>query len=342
MPKSRSSRTADAPGPGLPRLERRRLAELKPFPAQPDFFDDTSEYELRQLADDIQRNGLRHPIEVLPEGNKAGHPADTIIIGHRRRAALLLNGENTTDVLVRFDLKTADVWAVERIFLEDNNNRRHHDPLIKARVALRLFEIEKKKPRGKLWIGESAEARDRVGKATGMSGRNLNRYFLVLKAPLAVQNAFRAGKLPLVVAGKVALLGAGDQAETAARIAAGEDPKGVVADHVETSDGRHQTVGRALTRFLSGLRKGVDDLDGRLGEVPARLAALHAEDQAQARVVIEELIARAVGPQDQEPTFEQAAAAIGEQLARARRHAPPPAAVREAAGPEGSEPMGTE
>ena len=37
------------------------------------------------------------------------------------------------------------------------------------------------------------EARDRVGRALGMSGRNLGRYLRVLKTPVAVQNAFRAG-----------------------------------------------------------------------------------------------------------------------------------------------------
>src|SRR3954469_20477876 len=109
-----------------PRREKRLLRDLKPFPAQPLFFGDLSDHELEALAEDIKRNGLRNPIEVLPK-NRAGYPADTIIRGHQRRRALELNGEAETTVLIRHDLADAD--AIEKCFLEDNQHRRHLDPL---------------------------------------------------------------------------------------------------------------------------------------------------------------------------------------------------------------------
>jgi hypothetical protein len=86
----------------------RKLDDLIEFPLQQTYFPPLSEDRLRALADDIKRNGLRHSIEVLPE-NKAGYPADTIVKGHMRRLALLLNGETTAEVLVRYDL--AEIWG---------------------------------------------------------------------------------------------------------------------------------------------------------------------------------------------------------------------------------------
>jgi ParB-like chromosome segregation protein Spo0J len=160
-------------------------------------------HELKALAEDIRRNGLRNPPEVLPK-NRAGYPPDTLVAGHMRAKALLLNGETEVEVIVKYDLADADEATIEKCFLEDNLNRRHMDMLSKARVALRRFEIEKKRPRGGLRPFEEREARDRVGKATRTGGRNLSRYFRVLKTPPEVQNAFRAGKLALVVAEKVA------------------------------------------------------------------------------------------------------------------------------------------
>src|SRR3954470_12962193 len=116
-----------------PRREKRLLGDLKPFPSQPRYFDDLSDHELKALAADVKQNGLRSPIEVLPK-NRAGYPADTIISGHQRKRALELNGEAEATVLVRHDLADADADAVEKAFLDDNQLRRHLDPLARARV----------------------------------------------------------------------------------------------------------------------------------------------------------------------------------------------------------------
>jgi hypothetical protein len=79
------------------RLETRRLADLRAFDAQGDFFADLPEHELRALADDIDRNGLRQPIEVLPEDD-AGIEPDTILSGRQRKRALEHLGGTTTRV----------------------------------------------------------------------------------------------------------------------------------------------------------------------------------------------------------------------------------------------------
>ena len=167
-----------------PITERRSLKSLKPFPDQHWMFDSLSDTDLAGLARDIQRNGLKTPIEVLPR-NRAGLPAGTILRGHQRLRALRLNGETEADVLVRYDLADGSRDQIEREFLEDNLFRRQLDPLAKAKVALRLAEIERQAAPGEVPEGEGGEVRDRVGKAIGMSGRNLDRYLSVLKAPVA-------------------------------------------------------------------------------------------------------------------------------------------------------------
>src|SRR5688572_7253711 len=99
-----------------PRREWRRLNDLKPHPLQSAYFDELSDSDLQDLAGDIAANGLRHPIEILAR-NRAGLPANTILAGHQRRRALLLNGETEAEVLVRYDLTNVDAQVIEREFL---------------------------------------------------------------------------------------------------------------------------------------------------------------------------------------------------------------------------------
>src|SRR5262245_32828446 len=210
-----------------PRLETRKLSDLHDHPLQGCFYGGLSEYDLKELAADIRRSrGLKEPIEVLPE-NRAGLPKDTIVSGHQRRRALLLNGETESAVLVRYDLATAKKATIEGEFLRANQNRRHLDALSKARGGLRLFEIEKGRPPGSLSPRDEAEGRDRVGNILGMSGRNLQRYFSILKAPLVVQKAFQEKALTLVEAAKVGDLSPEDQTAIAFRLQAGEPAKEV-------------------------------------------------------------------------------------------------------------------
>jgi ParB-like chromosome segregation protein Spo0J len=209
--------------------ETRRLADLKDHPAQAAFFTDLDPAALAALVADIRRNGLREPLEVLPDG--------TILSGHQRRRALLKIGETEAPVVVRKDL-AADPAAAERAFLEANANRRQLSKLDRARVVLRLVEIEKKRPRGRLRPDEAAEARDRVGATIGMTGRNLGRYFRLLATPAEVQQAFEAGAVPQVVAETVADLTPKDQAALAAALRAGGDAGALISAAVQANQVR--------------------------------------------------------------------------------------------------------
>ena len=140
--------------------------------------------------------------------NRAGLPKNTILDGHQRLRALLLNGESSTTVKVCYDLADVDADVVERVFIESNMLRQHKDDLLRARIALRLFELIKG---GKLIRSYHGEARDYIGKIFGSSGRNISRYFRILRGPIPVQDAFRSKKIPLVLAEKVCELTACEQ-----------------------------------------------------------------------------------------------------------------------------------
>lgn len=216
-----------------PQLETRRLDDLRAHPDQAQFFPPLSDDNLKALAEDIEANGLNFPIEVLPK-NDAGLPADTIVRGHQRLRALKLLKEAETEMLVRYDLADATRDEIDAEFLRDNLNRRQMDKLSSARVTLALLEKEQgRKVRMNDW-GESSSARDVVGKAIGMSGRNLQRYWRILQTPLEVQEAFQRGDLNLVDAARVEQLDARRQQQIADAIRRGKSPLTTVRMHLAT------------------------------------------------------------------------------------------------------------
>ena len=111
-----------------------KISRLKKHPKQDEMFGDISEEERRALADDMERNGQRQPVEIRPDG--------TIIAGHQRVLAATLLGWTEIDVIVRFDLEEKGDAAVEAHFLGDNLYRRQLSPLNRARCIRRLMEIE--------------------------------------------------------------------------------------------------------------------------------------------------------------------------------------------------------
>jgi hypothetical protein len=276
---------------GKPRIEMRRLSDLKAFPLQPLFFDDQEDEEFLALADDIQRNGLREKPEILPK-NAAGYPANSIISGHRRKRALLHNGETETQVLVRYDLASADAATIEKLFLEANQNRRHLDPLAKARVGYRLFEIEKGRERGESLRGdpEESELRDRVGRILDMSGRNLQRYINVLRGSTEIQNALRRREVPLVIASRISTLDQQSQAEIAERIRNGEEPSTVVNAYLETAEKKRVTLFEALKKFSGPIQRFLATFNQRRDEFNAHQFSPYRRAFEQLRSAIDDML----------------------------------------------------
>ncbi len=274
-------------------------ADLKPHPLQQDYFDDAGDADLQALADDLRDNGQRDPIHVMPPDNAAGLDAFTILDGNQRTRAAKLAGLETVRVLIRHDLIDADAATVEAEFLKFNVLRRQLRPLQKARIAMRLFLIEKGRPPGTMRSSDAPEARDRVGKALEMSGRNLARYFNVLRTPLPIQNAVDRGLLPLVLGSRVANLSPGAQQVLAGQIEAMTDGKtiaSVVSKHlgIEAAPG-HRKPNDAFAAFARQLGRGLQDLDGRLDQVSDRALRESLEALRDAQAVISHLIGRVEG-----------------------------------------------
>lgn len=265
--------------------EERLLDDLIEHPLQRLYNGGLSKEEFRAFAANVKK-GLREKIQILP-ANMAGYRANTVLDGHKRMAALMHNGEKKTTVIVRYDLAEADELTVEKVFLEFNSHREHRDVLLQARTVLRLFEIEKKRKRGELRSCDEGEARDRVGKTIGMSGRNLNRYFRVLKTSIEVQNAFRTGKLSLVVAEKAADLDDKTQRKVAERIRTGEDPKTVITEYLPKPVAKE---GKALNCLLRALAQGQSELGDRIHEVKGGLFGTALEELRKGKDLIDDLI----------------------------------------------------
>lgn len=121
------------------------------------------------------------------------------------------------------------------------------DAVACPRDSLRLSNVE-------------GEARDRVGRLVGKSGRHLQRLFRVLLTPVPIQHAVRDGRLPMVMGEKVEGLPKNEQAKIAQRITAGEDPRAVVAQYVVTGNGRHRKAADAFRSFTKHLEGRTDQV----------------------------------------------------------------------------------
>ena len=268
-----------------------KLSDLKPFPDQEKVFRKLTDDAVARLAANIKRYGLKNRIVVLPAHNKLGLPGGTIIKGHERLRALLINGDTEALVIVRYDLAEASLAAIKREFLEDNLDRKQLSKLAMARAAIELLEVERQEAK-KLRTGKREEARDRVGRVLNMSGRNLDRYLLVLKTPIEVQNAVEDHLLPLVTAGKVAFLPQPTQEQIAASIHSGMAPRLAVKPHLPTKRREHKKASDALANFVRKLGAAYEDLAHRIGEVPVGMISQSHDDLNKAFQLIRSLLNR--------------------------------------------------
>jgi len=159
------------------------LDKLKPNAKQSSFSPPT-DIEIKQLADDIKRNGLLTPIEILSDG--------TIICGHSRLLAAKKLQKTEVLCVVRRDLEDAGPAAIEERLLDDNLNRRQLSNIDIARAYKRLVEL---RPSRKNTNG-TGEFRDQTAQRLRMSGRNLDRLLKLAEAPGEIQAVLAERKLP--------------------------------------------------------------------------------------------------------------------------------------------------
>jgi ParB-like chromosome segregation protein Spo0J len=172
--------------------------------------------DLDALADDIEKNGLQIPVEIL-DGK--------IIDGRNRYRACLMRGVEPDVVEVEADDPVAYVLSM-------NLHRRHLDTSQKSMVAAKARgwydqqakERQKRKPKSvpENLPEQKADARDDAGKAVGVSGKTVDHATTVLeRGSKPLQQAVDAGKIPVSSAAKLVDLPKAEQT----RIAKSENPK---------------------------------------------------------------------------------------------------------------------
>lgn len=272
---------------------RLKIKNLTPHPLQEQFYGHTTTpAEDAAFREELKRNGQRDAVHVMPGENKAGLPGGTVLDGWRRVQALLALGQDDVDAVIRHDLADASASDVKLTFLGFNLGRRQLHPLDKARVVLGMFEIEKRRPRGRLRPSELSEARDRVGQAISMSGRNLQRYVRLLLTPVEVQRAVRDGVLPLVLGEQVEGLSDRTQRQIAERISGGETPKSVVLGYLN-SGGYRSSAYATLVRLLRNLMRAKEQLADHIGDIGHQNLKSKVSQLRQAKAFLEHLIGQA-------------------------------------------------
>jgi ParB/RepB/Spo0J family partition protein len=245
----------DGTGRKIVKLE---IARLHAHPRQAELFCPAAPHEIAELAADMKRNGLRQPVEPLPDG--------TLLAGHRRLDAAQSLGWTHIEAWVRDELAD-DPVAAEKRLIEDNLIRRQLAPLELARCYQRLKALATQKSGYRLPGQDTSELRDQIGQRLGVSGRNLDRHLRVLThTPFEVQDAVAAGKLGMTVAEKVASLDDQQRAQIASLIRNGGDARSVVRQFLQTVPSPTRSAYQAFHFLIQSLRRAVRDLQEPVGK----------------------------------------------------------------------------
>ena len=268
----------------------RLLSSLKSHPRQREFFPDDQNIGIDALAEDIKKNGLINPIEIMSDG--------TIIAGHRRVLAAKSLAKKKIRCWVRDDLETEGKHAVERRLIEDNLNRRQMSKLATVRCIAAQVRLEQNQRKRGVAMG--GDLRDIVGKRLGISGRNLERYVRVAETPLEVQQAFEAGHLPLVKAAQVANLPDDIQARIAKKIGKLDDKqsiKQVVENYVGSTSKKLSRLKKDLALFVADLKRGHKALNGKISKKDGHFFRRDLEVLRPAGEMVDELVRHLEGQQ---------------------------------------------
>ena len=239
-----------------PRTETRPIANLKPNPGQDSTITPLTTEERSALKADMTKNGMVHPVEVLPDG--------TILDGHNRVDIQRERGKTEIRVLVRCDLEHAGVLAQQTRFLEANLNRRQLSKLGKVKIVAKLAEIECGKPITELPTRGLNQVKESIGKRVSLSPRHVSRYLHIARSPLAVQEAFARGEIKLNTASRVAKLSQQVQQEIAERIESGEHGEAVVTEYMPRRRPQRSGV-RTLVDAIETATAGLDAAEFRSG-----------------------------------------------------------------------------
>ena len=233
------------------------VAWLKPHPRQDDFFADTSEAELRELATDMELREQQEPIHCCSDG--------TIIRGHRRVQAAELLGWEKIRAVIRNDLGDAGDNEVVDELIIDNLMRRQLDDLSLARCYRQLKQSYVPDD-----SDETGDVRDRLAARlnSGKSGRSLDRLERLLGLPRDIQDMISRGDLNKSHGEKLLKLPEKKRAKLLKSLRAGEPIVKVLRRHGVINPATAKTpnqLGQELLNFLNHnveqLNQNMEDLD---------------------------------------------------------------------------------
>jgi len=153
--------------------EQRLVAQLEPHPASERIFGHLGPDEFEDLKSDIQKRGLRHPIELDSK--------DRVVCGGERLRAIRELGWKHATVLIH-DHLVLEEDSLEELVL-DNLIRRHLLPSQMYRAGVELEKIEAVRASKRLEAGrghvadpdEKGAAVDHVARKLGTSSRTFER-----------------------------------------------------------------------------------------------------------------------------------------------------------------------
>lgn len=238
-------------------IVRLPLTSLKSHPRQLEFFSDTSESELEELARDLAERGQQEPIHVCPDY--------TILRGHRRVRAASLLGWETIRAVVRYDIPYVNSPEAVMDLIGDNLNRRQCDELELARCYRGMKSTHNPES-----DGLTGDIRDRLAARlkTGKSGRTLDRLERLLQLPRDVQDMISRNTLNKHQGEKILKLPRSEREALIAELRSSQPVPDVLRRYgVMTSTSRKSLpqVGEELLRFfrshLQAIRDEIASLD---------------------------------------------------------------------------------
>jgi|GEM_PF-2243641 len=194
------SDSADVRQPSIVMMDPTKLLD---FPIQHQVFGEENDAAGELLAVDIRAQGVRDPIDVLPPGNAAGLPENTVLDGHRRRDVAIQLGLDLVPVRIRHDLMDASVEEVTQAFLNYNFVRRQLDPVDQAKVLLNIYNTRRYMPLRFSDLRGINELARHLAALLGKDQKTGGRYIRVAMLPEAIHQAVKLGFLRLTVATKI-------------------------------------------------------------------------------------------------------------------------------------------
>ena len=226
---------------------------VKDHPRQSEFFAETSDVELQELADDLERRGQQEPIHCCPDG--------TIIRGHRRVKAARLLGWSQIDAIVRREVDDPLAPDVVDELVLDNLMRRQLDDLALARVYQYLKQSIEFND-----CDERGDIRDRLAARLncGKSGRSLDRLERLLDLPREIQDAISRGELTKLDGERILKLSIRKQTRIATAIQKEEEVEPLLTQWGIRKRQREKTRQQVGKELLSVLRQTIPLLGGKI------------------------------------------------------------------------------